>query len=93
MTEPVARAVKDFCLAYGISERSAYNLMEDGTLVFKKMGKRTLITEESAKAWFESLPTSSRTHVSAGTPVPTPAAAVHKGATPRKVVRIKELGL
>jgi hypothetical protein len=52
---PMARSVQDFCRAYGIGRTATYDLINDGTLVAKKFGKRTLIMEESAQAWFHSL--------------------------------------
>jgi hypothetical protein len=57
--DPVARTIKDFCRAYGIGKTMAYELMGAGKLAAVKVGARTLITEESARAWFNAL---SRTH-------------------------------
>jgi hypothetical protein len=52
----VAMTIKDFCRRYGIGRTTAYELMRARTLLTRKSGGRTLITEESAKTWFESLP-------------------------------------
>lgn len=60
-----ARTVKEFCRAYGVGKSTAYELIAEGTLNAVKMGKRTLIVEESAAHWFNSLPATSthnRTH-------------------------------
>jgi hypothetical protein len=80
MSAPVARTVRSFCTAYGVSERTAYNLMNAGKLAFRKMGKRTLILEESARAWFDSLPAGSRTPAPSPTPLRTPLAPLQEGA-------------
>ncbi len=56
MTDPVARTVKDFCRAYGISRRQVYRLIDDGKLEAVKVGSATRIIEESARRWFENLP-------------------------------------
>lgn len=55
----VARTIKEFCRAYGVGKSTAYELMAAGVLDARKAGKRTLITEASARAWFESLSTKS----------------------------------
>lgn len=51
-----ARPVKKFCDTYGVGKTTAYELLAKGILRSKKVGKRTLILEESAIAWFENLP-------------------------------------
>jgi excisionase family DNA binding protein len=56
MTEPVARTVKDFCRAYGISRATVYRLLATGQLqAVKVSATKTLIPEESAKAWLKNL--------------------------------------
>jgi len=70
MTEPIARTVKDFCRAYGISRPTVYRLLAAGRLhAVKVSGTKTLILEESARAWLGGL---ARTHASAPTPTRTP---------------------
>src|SRR5258706_14687828 len=59
MSEPIARTVKDFCRAYGISKSETYRLLAAGRLCAVKAGATTLITEESAKTWFLGLPAAS----------------------------------
>lgn len=54
-TEVRARTVQGFCRAYGIGRTAAYELISEGRLQAKKFGKRTLIMEDSAKAWLASL--------------------------------------
>jgi len=89
MSEPVARTIKEFCRAYGISQRSAYNLMSDGTIVYKKMGTRTLIVEESARAWFDRL-TGNGSVAASVEPTSQPTSlTMHRGAKGRKLVRVK----
>ena len=57
MTDIVARTVKDFCRVYGVGRTTAYELMRQGALSFRHVGKRTLILEDSARAWLNGLPT------------------------------------
>jgi len=56
MSEPIARTIKDFCRAYGISRRQVYRLIDDGKLEAVKIGTATRIMEDSARRWFEALP-------------------------------------
>jgi excisionase family DNA binding protein len=60
MNEPVARTVKDFCRAYGVSRPTVYRLLAAGRLqAVKVSARKTLIPEESARAWLSAL---ARTH-------------------------------
>lgn len=52
----VARTVEEFCQAYGATRSLAYKLLKDGLIVGRKVGKRTLIDEKSAIAWYRALP-------------------------------------
>jgi len=56
MSEPVARTIKDFCRAYGVSRTTAYRLIAAGNIAACKIGSHTLILEESAKAWLLNAP-------------------------------------
>jgi excisionase family DNA binding protein len=56
MSEPIARTIKDFCQAYGISRRQTYRLIDDGKLEAVKVGTATRIIEKSARQWFAALP-------------------------------------
>lgn len=51
-----ALTIKNFCREYGIGSTLAYKLIGDGVLAARKCGRRTLISRESAEAWFNSLP-------------------------------------
>lgn len=51
-----ARTVQEFCRVYGVGKSLVYELLSGGALRAVKAGKRTLILEESARAWFDSLP-------------------------------------
>lgn len=54
--DTIARTVAGFCAAYGVGKTMAYELIERGVLQTKKAGKRTLILEDSAIEWLNSLP-------------------------------------
>ena len=54
MNEKVARTVRGFCEAYGVGKSKVYELIAQGKLDVRKVGRRTLIVEESAKAWFNA---------------------------------------
>jgi len=64
MSEPIARTVKDFCRAYGISRRQMYRLIEQGKLEAVKVGTGTRILEDSARKWLQSLPRTTKTIMS-----------------------------
>jgi hypothetical protein len=51
-----AYTIKNFCLEYDLGTTYAYGLIAAGKLAARKAGKRTLISRESAEAWFNSLP-------------------------------------
>ncbi|GAM99117.1 hypothetical protein U91I_02757 [alpha proteobacterium U9-1i] len=48
--------VSDFCAAHGVSKTTVYELIVAGKLTAVKIGRRSLITEESRRAWRETLP-------------------------------------
>jgi excisionase family DNA binding protein len=56
MSEKVARTVRDFCETYSVSKTKAYELIASGKIEARKAGRRTLILEESARAWVATLP-------------------------------------
>ena len=64
MSDVVARTVRGFCQAYGVGVTTCYKLIAEGILDARKMSARkTLITEDSARAWVASLnPTHAPTH-------------------------------
>ena len=53
--QTIARTIKGFCAAYGVGQTTTYDLIKRGILETRKAGMRTLITEASARAWFEGL--------------------------------------
>lgn len=55
---PVKRGISfpEFTTTYGIHKTKICALINSGALDIKKVGRRTLITTESAEAWWASLP-------------------------------------
>lgn len=53
--EVQARTVAGFVAAYGIGVTTTYALIGAGKLRTVKVGRRTLIVEASARAWFDGL--------------------------------------
>jgi hypothetical protein len=51
-----AMSVSQFCHRYGPGRTKAYEELKSGRLRARKMGKRTIITEEDAEDWLRSLP-------------------------------------
>jgi excisionase family DNA binding protein len=58
-----AFSITEFCQRYSIGRTRAYEEIAAGRLRAVKAGRRTLIAEESAEAWFEALPASSADRV------------------------------
>jgi predicted DNA-binding transcriptional regulator AlpA len=55
-TEPQAYSIAQFCTAHSISRATFYNLLNQGRApAVMKVGKRTLISIESALEWRERL--------------------------------------
>ncbi|MBS46954.1 MAG: excisionase [Sphingobium sp.] len=50
-TEPVLISIAEFCRLYGICRTKTYALISAGQIEKAKIGSRTLITTESAKAF------------------------------------------
>jgi excisionase family DNA binding protein len=50
-----AFSVAEFCERYGIGRTSAYEEIRAGRLRIVKVGKRTLVPEDSAEKWLQSL--------------------------------------
>lgn len=48
--------IEDFCAVFGVGERTAWDLIATGEVEALKVGRRTLITAESAKAWRDRCP-------------------------------------
>jgi hypothetical protein len=52
-----AFGIDEFCRRYGVGRTTAYAEMTAGRLRRRKVGKRSLVTEDDAEAWLASLPT------------------------------------
>jgi len=48
--------IEDFASCFGVSRRTAWDLIARGEIEALKIGRRTLITAESAKAWRDRCP-------------------------------------
>lgn len=53
---PAAISIDDFCRAYGIGRTKVYEEIGAGRLAARKVGSRTIILREDARAWLDSLP-------------------------------------
>jgi excisionase family DNA binding protein len=51
-----AMSIDEFCDGYGLGRTKAYEELKSGRLRGRKIGKRTLITEDDAEDWLRSLP-------------------------------------
>lgn len=51
-----AFGVEEFCRRYGVGRTTAYAEMKAGRLSRRKVGKRSIITEDDAEAWLRALP-------------------------------------
>lgn len=51
-----AFSVKEFCDRYDIGLTVFYEEVNEGRLVVKKRGARTLVPRANARAWFNALP-------------------------------------
>ena len=51
-----AFGIDEFCRRYGVGRTTAYAEMTAGRLRRRKVGKRSIITEDDAEAWLASLP-------------------------------------
>ncbi len=52
----MAFAVREFCARNGICRQTFYDEIRRGRLHAIKLGKKTIVTAESERAWLESLP-------------------------------------
>lgn len=54
--QPQAFSIREFCLAHGISRALLYILLKNGKgPAVMKLGRRTLISAESAREWRERM--------------------------------------
>jgi excisionase family DNA binding protein len=51
-----AYSVEEFARRHGIGRTTAYEEIKDGRLVARKVGSRTIVTDEDARAWRVNLP-------------------------------------
>ena len=54
--EEGAFSIEEFCVWAGIGRSAAYEEINDGRLVARKRGSRTLIPRAAARRWLENLP-------------------------------------
>jgi excisionase family DNA binding protein len=52
-----AMSIDDFCQRYGIGRTKAYEEIKSGRLRARKVGKRSIITDDDAEEWLSQLPT------------------------------------
>ncbi|WP_375598319.1 helix-turn-helix domain-containing protein [Devosia sp. Naph2] len=55
--EPLAYSIEQAAIVMGISKSSIYTLIDEGKLVARKFGRRTVITRFDAEVFLQSLPT------------------------------------
>ena len=53
---PRAFSVEQFCQRFGIGRTSVYQEIRLGRLRARKIGRRTIITEDDGEAWLQRLP-------------------------------------
>jgi excisionase family DNA binding protein len=51
-----AMSVRDFCERFGVGRTTTYEEIKGGRLRARKVRKRTIITDDDAEAWLQSLP-------------------------------------
>jgi excisionase family DNA binding protein len=55
-SEKRAFSIEEFCRRFGIGRTRAYEELKFGRLRARKVGRRTVITEDDAEAWLRRLP-------------------------------------
>jgi excisionase family DNA binding protein len=51
-----AYSIREFCEAWSLSRSTVYRMFANGQLSGRKVGRRTLIPNESIEAWASRLP-------------------------------------
>jgi hypothetical protein len=51
-----ARSIDQFCQCFGVGRTKAYEQIGLGRLRARKLGKRTIITDDDAEEWLRNLP-------------------------------------
>ena len=59
--------VKGACKLTNVGPTTIYQALNEGTLVGKKVGRRTLITSQSLQLWIDSLPSYAPKYIEANT--------------------------
>ena len=54
-----AMSVPEFCQRYGPGRTTAYQEIQAGRLRARKVGRRTIISQDDAEDWLRTLPTAS----------------------------------
>jgi excisionase family DNA binding protein len=49
-------SIVEFCQSYGVHRTKAYEELKSGRLRGRKIGRRTIITEDDAEDWLQCLP-------------------------------------
>lgn len=60
MNEPMAYTIREAVAVSGVSRTSIYRAIQDGDVVARKHGRRTLILVDDLRNWLEKLPTIER---------------------------------
>ena len=56
MPEAGAISIKEFCERYTIGPTKVFEEISTGRLIARKVGRRTIITQEDESRWLQSLP-------------------------------------
>ena len=51
-----ARSIDQFCQCFAVGRTTAYEQIKMGRLRARKVGKRTIITDDDAEEWLRNLP-------------------------------------
>ncbi len=51
-----AFSIEEFCRRFGIGRTTVYEELKRGRLRARKIGRRTIVTEDDAEAWLRRLP-------------------------------------
>jgi len=54
--EKRAFSIEEFCRRFGIGRTKVYEELKRGRLRARKIGRRTIVTEDDAEAWLRRLP-------------------------------------
>lgn len=54
--DTTALTIDEYCRAYRISRETAYREIRGGRLLARKLGRKTIILRDDARAWAAALP-------------------------------------